>query len=346
MFGLKAGQKDGRELRELWQIDLQDYVNDLAWSDDQQFVASITVSGQVWVYSPADQELHLLGEHAGGGSSISWRAGTTELASIGHDGKVKRWDAGSQKLLGEMDSGADWGARVAWNPKGSVLAAAAGKWLRLFDTDGQIAYESDDHESTIADIGWNPDGSAVAVAAYFGVTVHIPVLKGRPIRRLEWKGSSLVLAWSPTARYIVTGEQDSSVHVWYMKTGKDSQMTGFATKVLELSWHRSGDYLATGGSDSIVLWDCSGAGPEGRMPKMLEGHPTRITQLQFQSHGDEIASSDADGTVLLWSPLTHKTPWFMRTFESKVTRLAWSPDDRMLAIGEQKGTITTLGFRE
>ena len=343
MFGLKAGQRDGRELKEVWQIDIEDYVNDLAWSGDRQFLAAISVSGRVWVYAHEDRELHLLGEHAGGGSSISWRPGTTELASIGHDGTVRLWEARSQRLIRELDAGAEWGTKVAWRPQGTSLASAAGKCLRLFTTDGEIAYESSDHESTIADIGWNPDGSAIAVAAYFGVTLHIP---GKPLRRLEWKGSSLVLAWSPTAKYLVTGEQDSSVHVWYLKTGKDSQMSGFATKVLEMSWHRSGNYLATGGSDSIVLWDTSGAGPEGRKPKMLEGHPTRLTQLQFQARGDDIASADADGMLLLWTPLTHVTPYFARAFESAVTRLAWSPDDQRLTVGERDGTITTLGFKK
>ena len=256
---------------------------------------------------------------------------------------MRLWEARSQRLIRELDAGAEWGTKVAWRPQGTSLASAAGKCLRLFTTDGEIAYESSDHESTIADIGWNPDGSAIAVAAYFGVTLHIP---GKPLRRLEWKGSSLVLAWSPTAKYLVTGEQDSSVHVWYLKTGKDSQMSGFATKVLELSWHRSGNYLATGGSDSIVLWDTSGAGPEGRKPKMLEGHPTRLTQLQFQSRGDDIASADADGMLLLWTPLTHVTPYFARAFESAVTRLAWSPDDQRLTVGERDGTITTLGFKK
>jgi WD40 repeat protein len=343
MSGLKSGLRNGRDVHELWQIDIEDYVNDLAWSGDRRFLAAISVGGRVCVCAHETRELHVLGQHAGGGSSVSWRPGTTELASIGHDGTVKIWEATTQRLIRELDAGAEWGTRVAWRPQGTSLASAAGKCLRLFTTDGEIAYESHDHESTIADIGWNPDGSAIAVAAYFGVTLHIP---GRPLRRLEWKGSSLALAWSPTAKYLVTGEQDSSVHVWYVKTGRDSQMSGFATKVLELSWHRSGNYLATGGSDSIVLWDTSGSGPEGRKPRMLQGHTTRLTQLQFQLRGDDIASADADGMLLLWTPLTHVTPYFGRTFESAVTRLAWSPDDRRLAIGERNGMVTTLGFSE
>lgn len=340
MSRLKSARLRDRQLSETWRVEIADYVHDLAWSSDGRFLAAISVSGQVWLCTHPEAALLCLGEHSGGGVSVSWRPGTAEFASIGHDGVVRLWNAESRRLIRELDVGGAWGVRVAWRPQGNHLAVAAGKSLRWYTRDGQIVYGSSEHESTIADIGWNPDGSAVAVAAYFGVTLHIP---GKPLRKLEWKGSSLALAWSPTGRCLVTGEQDSSVHLWYVKTGRDSQMSGFAMKVLELSWHHTGDFLATGGSDTVILWDCSGKGPEGRTPKMLEGHSTRITQLAFRHRGDEIASSDADGRVLVWSPLTHSTPFFMQQCDSAVSRLVWSPDDQSFAIGEKSGVITCLG---
>ena len=342
MPGIRSAQQGGRQVIEHWQIDVEDYVQDLAWSSDGQFVAIITVEGQVWVCHHADKTAAHIGEHKGGGTSLSWRPGTTEFSTIGHDGFIRHWNAANGSLLMKLESGASWGTRVAWKSDGQRLASAAGKSLRLFTAEGKLVYESSDHTSTIADIAWNPDGSAIAVAAYFGVTLHIPE---QGVRKYEWKGSSLVLSWSPTAKYLVTGEQDSSVHIWYVKTGIDSQMTGFATKVLELSWHRSGDYLATGGSDTIILWDCSGAGPEGREPRMLEAHATRLTQLTFQSKGDDIASADADGIVMLWTPLKSSKPYFFREFDSMITRLAWSSDDQRLAVGERDGKVTSIGFQ-
>jgi WD40 repeat protein len=164
-------------------------------------------------------------------------------------------------------------------------------------------------------------------------------------RRDLRKSSSLVLAWSPTAKFIATGEQDSTVHFWHVDSGEDAQMWGFPTKVLELAWHDSGNCLATGGSDTVMLWDCSDPGPEGRKPRALEGHATKLTQLAFQGDGDLLASADADGFVLLWCPPTSSTPLAQQMLRSSVSRLCWSPDGRLLAVGEEHGTLTVWEVR-
>lgn len=109
-----------------------------------------------------------------------------------------------------------------------------------------------------------------------------------------------------------------------------------------MAWHHRGERLATGGSDTVVLWDCSGKGPEGRKPKMFEAHSAKITQLAFQHRGDLLASSDNDGFLFLWNPLKQKLPIAGQIFSSSISRLAWSPDDRLLAVGQQDGTITVL----
>ncbi|MBL8816990.1 MAG: WD40 repeat domain-containing protein [Planctomyces sp.] len=343
MPGLKTAQRGGSEVIQLWQADVDDFVQDLAWSSDHRFLAAISISGSLAVFASDGSEYWKPTPHSHAGSSVAWRPGTSEFSSIGHDGVVRHWDAHKKALIWEAESGALWGTRVAWRPNGSMLASAAGRILRLWNPEGVVQRESADHESTITDLGWNPDGSSVAVSAYFGVTLHI---LGKSTRKFQWKGSSLVLSWSPTSRFLVTGEQDSSVHVWYVKTGNDSQMSGFATKVRELAWHHTGNFLATGGSDSIVLWDCSGKGPEGKTPRILEAHASRITQLAFQFSGDQLASSDTDGIVMLWKPLSDVSPYFFHGLNSEISRLVWTSNDQRLTAGESCGKITTFGFRK
>lgn len=343
MFGLKPRGTDPRPLVELGFVNAEDYIVDLRWSPSGRQLAYATVSGQVWLVDATASKpvASRLGEHADGASAVSWRHDGALFATGGHDGRVMYWSPTTAAKVGEVGFGRDWIGKVSYHPRRSELAISAGRVVRVRDDAGQVIYESAPHDSTVADLEWSPDGSGLAAAAYNGVSLHVPGRLPRP-RRFEWKGSSLTLAWSPEGRYIATGEQDSTVHFWDVKSGKDCQMWGFPTKVRELAWHRTGDFLVTGGGESVVMWDCRGKGPQGRTPRMFEGHATRISQLAFQCRGDSLASADIDGVVMFWNPLKSSSPIDGRAFAAEVTRLAWSPDDHRLAVGLRSGIVSIL----
>ena len=327
------------QLTESWYVDLNDYIIDLAWSPNGSMLAAITVEGSVFLIDDHGDmaQFRLIGQHDGGANSLSWRHDGAEFATAGHDGLVKIWDGTSGEELSSLDAGDSWVAKAVYSPRHKTLATAAGKHLKLWNKQREVTYESSDHSSTIADVGWNPNGSAVAVAAYNGITLHVPGKQSRP-RKYEWKGSSLVLAWSPDSKYMATGEQDSTVHFWNVKSGEDAQMWGFPTKVLELSWDPSGQWLATGGGASICLWDCSGKGPANRKPRQFEGHTNKLTQLAFQTEGNLLASADSDRFLCLWDPIKHSKVIGAVMLSSPSTCLRWRKEDR-LAVGQKDGKV-------
>jgi len=332
-------------LAESWYVALGDYIIDLGWSPDASKLAAVTVEGSVFLIDNHGDSafFKLLGQHAGGANALSWRADGNEFATAGHDGLVKIWDGKSSEQLGELDAGDLWVAKVAYAPRRSVLATAAGRHLKLWNEQRQPFYESSDHSSTIADVGWNPDGSGLAVAAYNGITLHVPGKQSQP-RKYTWKGSSLVLSWSPDAKYMATGEQDSTVHFWHVKSGEDAQMWGFPTKVLELSWDSSGRWLATGGGASICLWDCSGKGPAGRKPRQCDAHTNKITQLAFQPDGNLLASADADGFLFLWDPIKHEKVIGGLSLTSSATCMHWCKAGK-LAVGQRDGNVVLFELK-
>ena len=329
-------------LAESWYVELGDYVIELAWSPDAAKLAAVTVEGSVFLIDDHGDSAHfkLIGQHAGGANSVSWRCDGAEFATAGHDGLVKIWDGGSGQELSALEAGDSWVAKAVHNPRRKVLATAAGKNFKLWNEQREVLYESSDHSSTIADVGWNPDGSGVAAAAYNGITLHVPGKQSRP-RKYIWKGSSLVLAWSPDAKYMATGEQDSTVHFWHVKSGEDAQMSGFPTKVLELSWDSSGRWLATGGGASICLWDCSGKGPAGRKPRQYDTHSNKLTQLVFQPDGRFLASADADSFLFLWDPIKHEKIIGGVALSSSASCLRWCKGGK-LAVGQQDGNVVNF----
>ncbi|HAY79394.1 MAG TPA: hypothetical protein DCY79_06260, partial [Planctomycetaceae bacterium] len=282
----------------------------------------------------------LIGQHAGGANSLSWRCDGAEFATAGHDGLAKIWDGTSGQELSSLEAGDLWVAKTVYSPRRNVLATAAGRHLKLWNERRDAFYESSDHSSTIADVGWNPQGPGIATAANNGFTLHLSDETAEP-RKYRWRGSSLVLQWSPDAKYMVTGEQDATVHFWYVKSGKNAQMRGFPTKVLALSWDSSGQWLATGAGPSFLLWDCSGKGPTGRQPRQYDAHSSKLTQLVFQSDGDLLASADADGFLFLWDPIQHDKVIGGVLLSSPASCLRWCKGGK-LAVGQQDGNVVVF----
>jgi WD40 repeat protein len=129
------------------------------------------------------------------------------------------------------------------------------------------------------------------------------------------------------------------VHFWIVKTGEDLQMWGYPTKVRELAWDPTSRYLATGGGVAVTVWDCSGKGPAGTRPLVFEAHEAPLSALAFQGRGPLLASGGQDGLVALWRPGMTRKPLALATNDAEITRLAWAPDDRSLAIGSASGTV-------
>ena len=335
------------QLRKNWTANISDHVIDLAWSPDGSYIAAASVLGPVTIFEGRRRSvIHDLEGHEFGTMSIAWHPDSKVLASAGQDGKIRLWDMTSGEATHSLDGGAAWVEHLAWSSgKNPILASAAGRKLKLWNADGDIVREYPDHQSTISDIQWKPHKRQLASIAYGGVTLWDPQ-QSEAVRRLEWKGSSLVIEWSPDGKHIATGDQDSTVHFWIMSTGIDLQMSGYPTKVRELSWDAASQYLATGGGHEVTVWDCSGRGPEGSKPITLSGHRDFLSVVRFQHDGKLLASGGADGMVYVWqlrgslrSRAVHEAD-----LTAGVTKLAWSPNDQYIAVGDELGGVSVFSI--
>lgn len=333
------------KLRLAWQAAISDHVIGVAWSPDGRLLAAAAVSGPVTVLDAATgKPAHQLPGHGFGTTAVAWQPGGTVLASAGQDGKVRLWDAATGTELNALDGGAAWVERLRWNASGSLLAAGAGKKVRIWDAAGNLVRELPPQAGTVTDLGWRPGTDHITVLAYGAATVYDPAT-GETVRVFAWKGSPLALAWSPDGKVLAHGNQDATVHFWYYQSGTDLQMSGYPTKVRELAWDFTSRYLATGGGPMPCVWDCGGPkGPEGTKPQMLEGHEDNLTAVAYQARGYLLASAGTDGRVILWQPANKKAPKVgkFRFAGAEASVLGWSPDDRSLAAGSGGGAVAVL----
>lgn len=339
----QRNKSNGKKLSQRWSQSIGDYVMDLSWSPDGALLSAAETSGSITVFdSEQGNKISMVSGHGFGTSRIGWNSTGESFASAGLDGFIRYWNLDDQvKETCSMEGGSAWVENLAWHPTDKRLATSAGKHLRLWNADGELLADWSNYESTIADIAWSPSGDCIVAATYGGLTFRFPDQPDRQ-RKFEWKGSSLKIAWSPNGKFIATGDQDSTVHFWDVDSGQDSQMSGYPTKVLPLTWNSTSRYLATGGCNTVIIWDCSGKGPQGTEPIPLDKHKELLSVVAFQNHGPLLASADESGLIAIWNHEESKKPLAAVKFDSEITQLVWAPNDQSIAVGDSLGNINSL----
>jgi WD40 repeat protein len=250
-----------------------DYVSALEVAPDGGVCIAGLGDGQVVGFdlSTGEEGFTIAAAHAGSVLGVSISPDGRYFATCGQDEVAKVWSAEGALVRELRGGGSAWVEHVAWAPAGGRIATAAGKKLCVWMPDGERIVETEPLASTVTALAWRSDGSGLAATCYGGVHI-LPFVAGAKMRHLAWKGSLISLAWSPDAKVIACGNQDSSVHFWRLKSGQDSQMSGYPFKPKALAWDSESKLLATSGDADVTVWDFRGKGPEGTQPLQLEGH--------------------------------------------------------------------------
>ncbi len=331
------------QLTKHWAAQLDDYVIDLAWSPDGATLAAASASGPLILFAHGSGERRAeLPGHEGGANAISWQPGGTVLASGGQDGCVKLWDGVSGQHVATAALGRAWVEHLSWRPGGAalVLAASAGRKLFFLNPDASVRHAFPDAPKTLSALAWHPRGACVA-AAYFGGVALWDGDDAVSQKEYPYGNGIHTLAWSPDGRWLVSGNQDPSVHLWMPESDVELQMSGYEGKVRHLSFDPTSRWLATSGSPDACIWDCSGPGPEGREPVMLP-HSAPVCGVAFQRGHGLLATAAGDGSLILWSPERRQPLRATVKMPAPATALAWSPDDAYLAVGSAKGVVYVL----
>lgn len=345
------------QLTKFWAGQLDDYVIDLAWAPDGSQLAAASAAGPVTLFTAADGAAqHVLPGHPDGTNCLGWRPAAGRdaaaapaphlLATGGQDGTVKFWDPAAGQHTTTTPIGPGWVEHLRWVAPGPgaaaqpTVAAAAGRALTLLRADGSVAHAFKAAPKTITALAAHPAGGAVA-AAYYGGVVLWDTDDFVAQKEFPYANGIQALVWSPDHKWLVSGNQDPSVHLWIPEQDIELHMSGYEGKVKFLSFDHTSRWLATSGGREACIWDCAGAGPEGREPAMLP-HDAPVCAVTFQHGHGLLATGAQDGVVQLWSPERRQPLRATVRMPAAATKLAWSPDDRLLAIGSEKGTVYVL----
>ncbi|MDR3530928.1 MAG: WD40 repeat domain-containing protein [Rhodopila sp.] len=268
--------------------------------------------------------------------------------SGGDDGKLRRV-TGDGTVSDVASFGMKWVEHVATYAldKGKgLIAASAGKIVRLFDQAGQQLKELT-HPSTVTGLVFDGKGKRIGASHYNGASLWFVAAKTDTPRKLEWKGSHTGIIIHPDGEAVVTAMQENALHGWKLPDGQHMRMSGYPAKTERLSFTRNGKWMASSGADAMVLWPFFGGGPMGKAPLELAGGDGIIcTQVACNPKDEIVAGGFADGLVVVADIGSSRIVPVVPPEHGSISTLAWSPNGTQLAVGTETGFAAVIDFAE
>jgi WD40 repeat protein len=279
---------------------------------------------------------------AHGGAILASRSDGARIVTGGDDGKVVATRADGESEVIARDARHRWIDHVAVGPNG-VVAWSAGK--QAFVRGGKGAEKSLEVASTVGGLAFAPKGVRLAIAHYNGATLWFANAKADP-EVLEWKGSHLSVQFSLDGRFLVTAMQEPMLHAWRIDDHKDMRMSGYAARVRSLTWTADGKWLATSGSNQVVLWPFHGKdGPMGKQPQLRAPSDQQAEVVACHPKQGVMAVGFTDGLILIVRTDDGAEVLARKPGDAPVTALAWSATGKLLAFGTESGEAGILDLR-
>ncbi len=242
-------------------------------------------------------------------------ASTNLLAAGGHfakvaaDGKVtvKSWETGD--VMRQLAPPAPKPAGVVASPDGSLVAASS----RAYDTGSENLVRV-----------WDAAGR-------------------ERFHSLAGVGGITRMVFSPDGSMLVAGSYDADVRVWDTRNGElKTKIEELTVSMFDMVFSPDGRQFAAAGVDRIVyLWDAA----TWKLTRKLTGQPEMISALAFSPDGKRIVSGGFDemafqnpAHVLVWDLASGKVLRTVKS-DSRVARVAFSPDGKLVAVADRKKKV-------
>ena len=241
---------------------------------------------------------------------------------------VARWSPDGSRFA--LSTDLDGVEVLDWSPDSSLLVTGGdGTAAHVRDAAGRIILILDGHVEGIQEVAWSPRGDLLLTRDYNDTVRLWDAATGALLVTLDATMFETFI-WHPDGTRFLGTAPGGPVTVWDLTGTPLLQLQpprpGHASTIEAFTWHPDGDRIATAGAfDPIFIWD-----RDGRLLHQLPPIPGWRVALSWRGDG-ALAEGSSSGRVVVWD-VPAATPFDITNVPGEVLALAWSPDQKQLAI--------------
>ncbi len=230
----------------------------VAVSPNNQYLASISRNGEVWLFDLTDKQKVWSRRHkeGSGSANISFSASGNKLLSSSSNGAIAEWlvDTGEQIAVYEHNALIRY---VTYSPDGSLVASGGhDNKVKVWDSgDGSLLQEYA-HSYWISSIDFSSDGKQILTASFDGTARLFNVGDTTPLLTFEHNDAIYQAKFSPDNKAVFTASGDGSLVKWDSVSGEPLVTFRHNDGVWRFSFaHRHPWVVTASWDDTAVVWD-------------------------------------------------------------------------------------------